>query len=98
MAPIEIVLRTAAATAAVLLGFAMARASGAPRVGKICGALLLFGVAGYLPCSAGLCSSVGWAPVALTAAGVPFFFWGWTEAVMDDEFELTRWPIVIGGL
>jgi AraC-like DNA-binding protein len=42
-----------------------------------------------------VCSTDWLSPVALLAIEVPFFFWGWTTSIMDDDFTLS--PIAIAG-
>ncbi len=96
MLPIDTLIRTVGVTAAVILGVAMARPSGAPLLGRVCGLFLLLGVAAYLPCSTWACNSVAWAPAGFLAGCVPFFFWGWTQSIMDDEFKLTLPPVLAG--
>jgi hypothetical protein len=87
---LELIARTAGVTAALILAMSLARSPGASVVGRLCGALLCCGVAAYLPCSMrpGLCAAPALLPVVLLASGVPFFFWAWTSAIMDDDFRL----------
>jgi AraC-like DNA-binding protein len=94
MESIELIIRTVGVTASVILSVNLARTPDAPIVGRICGALLCLGVAAYMPCSTGMCSKPIGTPAVLLAAGVPFFFWGWTRSIMDDHFRLTPLPIV----
>lgn len=86
---IELIVRTAGVTAALILALSLARTPGAPLLGRVCGALLCCGVAAYLPCSMrpGLCAATPLLPVVLLASAVPFFFWAWSGSVMDDDFR-----------
>ena len=97
MTTLELIVRTGACTAALILAVALFRARNATLASRLFGAALCLGVATYVACSSSspVCS-VGWLrPVALLAVEVPFFFWGWTVSIMEDDFTLT--PIGIGG-
>ncbi len=98
MSELELAIRAAGATAAVILAAAIARVPTASRVGPVCGALLCLGVAVYLPCSASssLCSSPASIPLAFLASAIPFFFWAWSRAVMDEEFHLSVAALLAG--
>ena len=97
MTTLELIVRASACTAALILAVALFRARNATLASRLFGAALCLGVATYVACSGSspVCS-VGWPrPVALLAVEVPFFFWGWTVSIMEDDFTLT--PIGIGG-
>jgi AraC-like DNA-binding protein len=40
-----------------------------------------------------LCSAAWVQPVLLLAIEVPFFFWGWTTSIVDDDFQLSATPL-----
>ncbi|MBB6094974.1 AraC-like DNA-binding protein [Povalibacter uvarum] len=48
-------------------------------------------MATYLGCSGSfrICTGTWLSPAMWLASGVPFFFWGWTLSIMDDEFALS---------
>jgi AraC-like DNA-binding protein len=96
MSPTEIIIRTIGTTAAVILAIVMARGKGARSLGRAYGVLFCLGVAAYLPCSSTSvwCSTPLGSPLVLLATGVPFFFWGWTRATMDDDFRLTPLSLI----
>jgi AraC-like DNA-binding protein len=50
-----------------------------------------------LACSASpsACSANWVQPLMLLAIEVPFFFWGWTTSIVDDDFRLS--PVAMGG-
>lgn len=93
---IEVVIRTVACTASLLLGVAFVRASPARRLTRLFGGALCLGVIVYVACSGSptLCSAYWWRPAWLVSAAVPFFFWGWTSSIMNDEFVLS--PLALG--
>jgi AraC-like DNA-binding protein len=87
MTTLELIVRTSACTAALILAVALVRARHATLAGRVFGLALCVGVAAYLACSGSspVCSG-GWLRiVALLAVEVPFFFWGWTASIMDDD-------------
>lgn len=97
MTTLELIVRVSACTAALILAVALFRARHAALASRLFGSALCVGVAAYLACSGSspVCS-VGWlSPVALLAVEVPFFFWGWTTSIMQDDFALS--PIGIAG-
>jgi hypothetical protein len=96
MNPLEIIIPTIGTSAAVILAVVIARAEGAGIVGRACGVLFCLGVASYLSCSsAGVeCNTPLGSPLLLLATGVPFFFWGWTRSVLDDDFRLTPLSLI----
>jgi AraC-like DNA-binding protein len=97
MTSLELIVRTSACTAAFILAVTMFRARYAAFASRAFGAALCLGVAVYLACSgsAPVCSA-GWSrPILLLAIEVPFFFWGWTSSIMDDDFSLQ--PVAIVG-
>jgi len=97
MTTLELIVRASACTAALILAVALFRARHATLASRLFGPALCVGVATYLACSGSspVCS-VGWLrPVALLAVEVPFFFWGWTVSIMEDDFTFT--PIGIAG-
>jgi AraC-like DNA-binding protein len=98
MSNVELVIRTVGATAAFVLALAMLAARGAPWTGRICGALLCLGVVSYLPCSANwnMCWHPATMPASSLASAIPFFFWGWTRSITDDDFQFTWLPITAG--
>lgn len=87
---LQLIVRAAGTTAALILAMSLSRVREASAAARICGALLCLGAAAYLPCSlrAGVCAAPALLPVTVLASAVPFFFWGWTCAVMDDDFRL----------
>jgi AraC-like DNA-binding protein len=97
MTTLELIVRASACTAAVILAFALFRAEHARLASRLFGSALCVGVATYLACSGSspVCSVVWLRPVALLSIGVPFFFWGWTTSIMEDDFALS--PIGIAG-
>jgi len=97
MTSLELIVRTAACTTALLLAITMFRARYADFASRAFGAALCLGVAVYLACSGStpVCSTGGWRPMLLLAIEVPFFFWGWTVSIMDDDFALR--PAAISG-
>jgi AraC-like DNA-binding protein len=98
MTTLELIVRTSACTAALILAVALFRAQHAALASRLFGPALCLGVAAYLACSGStpVCSS-GWlSPVALLAIEVPFFFWGWTASIMEDDFRLSPMSIVGG--
>ena len=98
MSNFELVIRTIGATAAFVLALAMLGARGAPWGGRICGALLCLGVVSYLPCSANwnMCWHPATMPASSLASAIPFFFWGWTRSITDDDFQFTWLPLTAG--
>ena len=97
MTTLELIVRTGACTAALILAVALFRARYATLTSRLFGPALCVGVATYLACSGSspICSVGWWRPVALLAVEVPFFFWGWTVSIMEDDFTLS--PIGIAG-
>jgi AraC-like DNA-binding protein len=97
MTSFELIVRTAACTTAVILAVTMFRGRHAPLASRAFGAALCLGVAVYLACSgsAAVCSEDGRRLLLLLAIEVPFFFWGWTTSIMDDEFVLH--PVAVAG-
>lgn len=98
MSTIEIIIRSVAVTSAVILAASLARARSAPVASRMFGALFCLGVASYVPCSvtASICTTAPGVPLMLLATAIPFFFWGWTRSVMDDDFHLTPMPVAAG--
>jgi len=99
MTTLELIVRVSACTAALILAVALFHARHAALASRLFGSALCAGVAAYLACSGSspVCS-VGWlSPVALLAVEVPFFFWGWTTSIMEDDFALSPMGIA-GGL
>jgi AraC-like DNA-binding protein len=100
MTSLELIARTGACTAALILAVALLRASRSRLASRLFGAALCFGVAAYVACS-GSPSACGapWLGLALLlASGVPFFFWGWTTSVMDDDFALSPLALAAAAL
>ena len=97
MTTLELIVRSCACTAALILAVALFRARHATLASRLFGPALCVGVATYLACSGSspICSVGWWHPVALLAVEVPFFFWGWTVSIMEDDFTLS--PIGIAG-
>jgi AraC-like DNA-binding protein len=97
MTSIELIVRTAACTTALILAVTLFRARYAAFASRVFGAAFCLGVAVYLACSgtAPVCSTSGLRPMLLLAIEVPFFFWGWTVSIMDDDFALP--PAAIAG-
>jgi AraC-like DNA-binding protein len=97
MTTLELIVRASACTAALILAVALFRAQHATLASRLFGSALCAGVAAYLACSGSspICSVVWLRPVALLAIGVPFFFWGWTTSIMEDDFALS--PVGIAG-
>jgi AraC-like DNA-binding protein len=97
MTSVELIVRTAACTTALILAVTMFRARYAAPASRAFGAAFCLGVAVYLACSgsAPVCSADWWRPMLLLAIEVPFFFWGWTTSIMDDDFALR--PVAIAG-
>ena len=97
MTTLELIVRAGACTAALILAVALFRARHATLASRLFGPALCVGVATYLACSGSspICSVGWWRPVALLAIEVPFFFWGWTVSIMEDDFTLS--PIGIAG-
>src|SRR5688572_8714792 len=97
MTTLELIVRASACTAALILAVALFRARHASLSSRLFGASLCVGVAGYLACSGSLpvCSTDWLSPIAVLAVEVPFFFWGWTVSIMEDDFRLS--PIAIAG-
>jgi AraC-like DNA-binding protein len=95
---IELIVRTAAWTAALFLAVALARTPQARFASRAFGAALCLGAASYVA-FAGVSLSRGGAswtwPFLLLAVEVPFFFYGWTTSIVDDEFRLS--PLAVGG-
>ena len=91
MTYLELIVRTGACTAALILAVSLLRASHSTLPSRLFGASLCLGVAAYLACSGSpsVCSATWLSPALLLAGGVPFFFWGWTLSVMDDEFAVS---------
>lgn len=100
MTTLELIVRTGACTAALILAVALFRARHATLASRLFGPALCVGVATYLACSGSspICSVGWWRPVALLAIEVPFFFWGWTVSIMEDDFTLSPIGIVGGAL
>jgi AraC-like DNA-binding protein len=93
---IELVVRTAACTAALILAVVLARAPNAGRASRLFGAALCLGVTSYLAYFGSHTVLTDWAaPVLLLAIEIPFFFWGWTTSIVDDDFQLS--PAAIAG-
>jgi AraC-like DNA-binding protein len=90
MTSLELIVRTAACTSALILAVTMFRARYAAVASRVFGAAFCLGVAVYLACSgsAPFCSTSGLRPIVLLAIEVPFFFWGWTTSIMDDDFAI----------
>lgn len=97
MTSFELIVRTAACTAALILAVTMLRTRYAAFASRAFGAALCLGVAVYLACSgsAPVCSADWQRPMLLLAIEIPFFFWGWTTSIMDDDFVLP--PVAIIG-
>jgi AraC-like DNA-binding protein len=97
MTPLELIVRTAACTTALILAITMLRARYAALASRTFGTALCVGVAVYLACSgsAAVCAADWWRPMLLLAIEVPFFFWGWTTSIMDDDFALPL-PAIAG--
>jgi AraC-like DNA-binding protein len=93
----ELIVRASACTAALILAVALFRARDTTLASRLFGSALCVGVAAYLVCSGSspVCSVIWLRPVALLAIGVPFFFWGWTTSIMEDDFALS--PLGIAG-
>src|SRR5678816_4393758 len=90
MTTLELIVRTGACTAALILAVALFRARQATLASRLFGTALCLGVTTYVACSGSspVCS-LGWLrPVALLAVEVPFFFWGWTVSIMEDDLSL----------
>lgn len=87
MNPVELIVRSSAGTAALILAVALLRARHSTLRSRLFGALLCLGVAAYLACSGSpsTCSTSWGSPGLLLASAVPFFFWGWTTSIMDDD-------------
>jgi AraC-like DNA-binding protein len=100
MTTLELIVRTGACTAALILAVALARARHASLASRLFGPALCVGVAAYLACSsaAPICSSHWLRPLALLAIAVPFFFWGWTVSIMEDDFKPSPLAIAAGVL
>lgn len=100
MTSLELIVRTAAGTAALILAIALFRANHSTIPSRLFGAALCLGVAAYLACSgsAPVCRANWLSPAALLAIGVPFFFWGWTTSIMDDEFAPSPLAFAAAGL
>jgi AraC-like DNA-binding protein len=98
MTTLELIVRTSACTAALILAVALFRAQHATLTSRLFGPALCLGVAAYLACSGStpVCSFAWLRPVALLAIEVPFFFWGWTASIMEDDFRLSSIAIVGG--
>jgi AraC-like DNA-binding protein len=96
MTSLELIVRTAACTSALLIAIAMVRARYAALASRAFGAAFCLGVAVYLACSgsAPVCSTNGLRPLLVLAIEVPFFFWGWTTSIMDDDFALPPAAII----
>ena len=97
MTTLELIVRASACTAALILAVALFRARHASLSSRLFGASLCVGVAAYLACSGSspVCSMDWLSPIALLAVEVPFFFWGWTVSIMEDDFRLS--PVAIAG-
>jgi AraC-like DNA-binding protein len=97
MTSLELIARTAACTASLILAVALLRASHSTLPTRLFGAALCVGVASYVACSGAvsICSGASLSPALLLASAVPFFFWGWTASIMeDDEFVIAAFPLV----
>jgi AraC-like DNA-binding protein len=97
MTALELIVRSVGCTTALILAVALFRNEHAPVASRVFGAALCLGVSIYIACSgSGPVCSMDWLrPIVLLAIEVPFFFWGWTTSIMDDDFRLS--PIAIGG-
>jgi AraC-like DNA-binding protein len=97
MTTVELIVRASACTASLILAVALLRAQHATLASRLFGSALCAGVAAYLACSGSspVCTVIWLRPVALLAIGVPFFFWGWTTSIMEDDFAPS--PIGIAG-
>lgn len=94
---LEAIIRTVACTSALILAITLARANRARLASRIFGAALCLGAATYLACSGSqtACTSAWMQPALVLASEVPFFFWGWTTSIVDDDFTLS--PAAIAG-
>jgi AraC-like DNA-binding protein len=87
MTTLELIVRASACTAALILAVALFRARHSTLASRVFGLALCVGVAAYLACSGSspVCSR-GWLRlIALLSVEVPFFFWGWTASIMEDD-------------
>jgi AraC-like DNA-binding protein len=100
MNSLELIARAVACTASLILAVALLRASHSTLPTRLFGAALCVGVASYLACSSStsICSGTWLSPALILASGVPFFFWGWTASIMDDEFVLPGFALLGAGL
>jgi AraC-like DNA-binding protein len=98
MMTLEIIVRSAATTSALVLATSMARAANASAISRAFGAMLCAGTAVYTACSGTPALGSAWllVPAALLSGGIPFFFWGWTRSVMDDDVRVTSGPLLAG--
>jgi AraC-like DNA-binding protein len=88
---IELIVRTVAWTAALFLAVALARAPQARFASRAFGTALCLGAASYLAFTGvSLSRGASWTwPFLLLAVEVPFFFYGWTTSIVDDDFRLS---------
>src|SRR5688572_32995200 len=100
MTTLELIVRTSACTAALILAVALARARHASLASKLFGPALCVGVAAYLACSSAtpICSSHWLRPLALLAIAAPLPFRGSTVSIMEDDFKLSPPAIAAGVL
>jgi AraC-like DNA-binding protein len=98
MTALELVIRTAACTSALVLAVAALRAANASGASRAFGSFLCVGTAIYTACSGSPPVGSLWlvVPAALLSGGTPFFFWGWTRSIMDDDFYLPMWALLAG--
>jgi AraC-like DNA-binding protein len=100
MTILETVVRSIAATSALILAVALSRAAMARLEGRVFGTCLCVGVAAYtaltgIPLTgAVLVSALG----AVFSGGIPFFFWGLSRSVMDDDFRLAPQAAIAGAV
>jgi AraC-like DNA-binding protein len=98
MIVLEIIVRSAATTSALVLAASVSRAASASGISRAFAGMLCAGTAVYTACSGSPTPGSLWllVPTALLSGGIPFFFWGWTRSVMDDEFCMTIGPLLAG--
>jgi AraC-like DNA-binding protein len=98
MVALEIIIRSAATTSALVLAASVSRAASASGLARAFGTMLCAGTAVYTACSGSPAPSSLWllVPAALLSGGIPFFFWGWCRSVMDDQFHVTIGPLLAG--
>jgi AraC-like DNA-binding protein len=100
MSTLELILRTIAATSALVLTVTLARMSHVAVLNRMFGVCLCLGATAYVSCSAtaGVCTPPWLSPAMALAAAVPFSFWGWARSVMDDDFRLTPFACLGGAV